>query len=134
MVVKRLTAVSYWRVEESAGGGVVLGRKMKSMGGSSEDDGTAELNLVAGGVPVPASRTCRGRGIMYCYLTQAGPYPQFFPLLALAGGHQDRPPPSSLPFSLTNFCSSNPLVWPPKLQHKGRVSNHHHLPPSFAEH
>ena len=53
MVVKRQTAVSCWRVEESAGGGVVLGRKMKSMGGSSEDDGTAELNLVAGGVPVP---------------------------------------------------------------------------------
>lgn len=29
------------------------------MGGSSEDDGTAELNLVAGGVPVPASRAVR---------------------------------------------------------------------------
>lgn len=29
MVVKGLSAVSCWRVEESAGGGVVLGRKMK---------------------------------------------------------------------------------------------------------
>lgn len=59
MVVKEPSAVSCWRVEESAGGGVVLGRKMRSMGGSREDDGTAELNLVAGCVPVPASHAIR---------------------------------------------------------------------------